>query len=111
MWSFLLDEHFKYAQLYVILKNAVLPHISSLSSQILKKSMTEGYQFFQKNVLSTHTVCYLEKCSICPISPLQVVGLKNFMTKGESFLNKPFEYPPMYVILKNAISAPEILSK
>ena len=45
------------------------------------------------------------------ISPLQVVRFEKFQEKGSHFLNEHFEYPNSYVIFKNAVFTPYLLSK
>ena len=66
--------------------------ISAHQHSDLTNSKTEGF-FFMTNVLSTHTLCYLEKCSLCPISPLQVVGFEKFQDKRDHFFKMSILVP------------------
>ena len=65
-----------------------LPHISSPSSQIWKHQDKRG--LFLKTRWTFYiwvptALCYLWKCSFCPISPIQVVGHETFQDNSGSF--------------------------
>ena len=74
--SFFQDKHFEYPQPMLSWKMQFLPHISSQSSQVWQNSNMNGFIFETMFWVPT-PLCYLEKCSICPISPLQVVRFEN----------------------------------
>ena len=84
--------------------------ISAHQHSDLTNSKTEGF-FFMTNVLSTHTLCYLEKCSLCPISPLQVVGFEKFQDKRDHFFKMSILVPTSLCYLEKYNFSPYLLSK
>ena len=66
-----------------------LPHSSSPSSQIWKIPSQRG-SFVSKQTFWVPTpLCYLEKCSFCPIFSIQVVRFEKFQTKGGVIFETP----------------------
>ena len=56
--------------------------------------------------LSTHTLCHLEKCSLCPISPLQVVGFEKFQDKRDHFFKMSILVPTSLCYLEKCCFFP-----
>ena len=85
--SFFLGKCFVYPQSYVIFKNAVFGPISPLQViEFEKNSKTKVGSFFYKtNILSTHMLCYLDKCSFYPHISSLSSWIWKFLTRTAFF--------------------------
>ena len=94
-------------------KMQFLLNISSPSSWIWKSPRQKGAICLTQTFWAPTSLCYLQKCSFCPISPLQVVIFEQFQDKSGSFFfsRQTFWVSTAIYYLEKCSFAPYILAR